>query len=313
MKQDLPNSVWKPCVLLLLVLFSNRSFSQMRESASYWDGGITVGPSNFLGDLGGNMGRGTTFIKDNNFPTTKLTVGGFLTYHPNEFLAFRLALNFGTLEGDDAIIDPKGGLEEARQMRNSNFKSKFSEALLMAELYPLLFLEEDPSDTYHKFRPYVVAGIGGFKYNPLGYDPVSDRWVQLKPLRTEGQGFAEYPDRKEYKLTQMNLPMGVGVKYFLNDAIDISFEILHRKTFTDYIDDVSTDYIDPALFYSYMPAAQAQLAERMANKSNGAFAAGDKRGTPKNNDAYYSAGFKIGFRLGSGNRWGNSTSCPIRF
>ena len=141
----------------------------------------------------------------------------------------------------------------------------------------------------------------------------SKQLVALQPLRTEGQGMPQYPDRKEYSLTQINIPMGIGVKYFLSENVNLSFEIIHRKTFTDYIDDVSTSYIDPALFYANMPGNQAALAERMANKTNGAFDAGDKRGTPTNNDAYYSAGFKLGIRLGSNNRYGNSTNCPIRF
>jgi hypothetical protein len=159
----------------------------------------------------------------------------------------------------------------------------------------------------------VLAGIGGFHFNPQGFDGVSNQWVDLQPLRTEGQGFAEFPTRKPYKLTQMNLPVGAGIKYYMNDNMTLSFEIIHRKTFTDYIDDVSTNYIDPALFSNYLPASQAPLAARMANKSGGIFSAGDKRGTPKNNDAYYSAGFKLGIRLGSNNRYSNSTSCPIRF
>lgn len=313
MKQNLLRSVWKYCTLSILTLSSFISYGQLTESTSHFEVGITAGPSNFLGDLGGNMGRGTPFLKDNNFPMTKLTWGGFVSYHPNELLAFRLALNFGSLEGDDAIIKAKGGLEEARKTRNSNFRSKFQEVLLLGEIYPTIFLEEDPSDNYKKFRPYVAAGIGAFHYNPEGFDPVSNQWVGLQALNTEGQGFAEFPDRKPYKLTQMNLPLGIGIKYFLNDNVNLSFEIIHRKTFTDYIDDVSTNYIDPALFYTYMPNDRAQLAQRMANKSGGVFDAGDKRGTPSNNDAYYSAGFKLGIRLGDNSRYGNSTNCPIRF
>jgi hypothetical protein len=315
MKQNLPRSVWKLCCALsIFTFFSSISYAQVTESSSHFEGGITVGPSNFLGDLGGNMGKGTTFIKDNNIQMTKLTIGGFVSYHPNELISFRFALNFGTLEGDDAVINRKGGYEEARKNRNSNFRSKFSEALLLGEIYPTIFLESDPTDNWRKFRPYAVVGIGGFKYNPEGYDPVSNQWVALRPLRTEGQGFAEFPDRKEYKLMQMNIPMGVGVKYFLSDNVNLSFEIIHRKTFTDYIDDVSTSYIDPALFNTYLPVNEAQLAARMANKSlNGVYGPGMKRGTRTNNDAYYSAGFKLGFRLGSNDRYGNSTNCPIRF
>ena len=115
--------------------------------------------------------------------------------------------------------------------------------------------------------------------------------------------------------------MGVGLKYFASDAMSLSLEVIHRKTFTDYLDDVSKDYIDPALFYSYLTPSQAALAQRMANKTDASglgvagFGPGDKRGTPTNNDAYYSICLKVGFRLGtnSDKRWRNSTRCPVRF
>ncbi|MFT3825076.1 MAG: outer membrane beta-barrel protein [Chitinophagaceae bacterium] len=320
MKQKLHFSVKGCCVLAMLLLGSASSFSQYNgEKTSFWEAGITLGPSNFLGDLGGNAGKGTSFLKDNNFSMTKLTVGLYATYQPNEWLGVRLAANFGTLEGDDAVIKGKGGYEEARKLRNSNFRSKFQEGLVMLELYPTALIEPDPTDVFGRLRPYGVIGVGVFHFNPQGTDPATGDWVNLAPLHTEGQGFAEYPDRKPYKLTQLNIPMGVGVKYFISEAVNVSLEILHRKTFTDYIDDVSTTYVDPALFYQNMPLAQAQLAERMANKSgNGGstrFSAGDKRGTATNNDAYYSVGIKLGFRLGanSNSRWNNSTRCPLRF
>lgn len=322
MKQKLRSSVWK-CYVVTLLFLSNyfTSVAQDTESSSFFEAGITIGPSNFLGDLGGHMGRGTTFIKDNNIPLTKLMLGAFLTYQPNEWLGFRLSGNYGRLEGDDAIIKPKGGMEETRKIRNSNFRSKLLEGTFMLELYPTVFFEYDETDIYHKLRPYGVIGVGVFNFNPQGTDPLTGQWVHLKPLHTEGQGFVEFPERKDYKLTQMNIPMGVGVKYFLSENVNLSLEIIHRKTFTDYIDDVSTTYIDPQLFYYYMPIAQAQLAERMANKTgdqvgnNTVYFPGDKRGTATNNDAYYSVQFKLGIKLGSNrdNRWRNSTNCPIRF
>ena len=42
--------------------------------------GINIGPSFFLGDLGGNRGKGTPFLKDINFPYTKIMKGIFLSY-----------------------------------------------------------------------------------------------------------------------------------------------------------------------------------------------------------------------------------------
>lgn len=317
MKQYLHASVRKCCALTLIILSANlSSFSQISEKSSYWEIGMTLGPSNFLGDLGGTQGKGTTFLKDNNFPMTKLAFGIYAGYAPKQWLNFRLALNFGTLEGDDAIIKGKGGLEEARKIRNSNFRSKLTELMLLAEVYPTVLIENDPDDVWLKLRPYATIGVGGFKFNPQGQHPLTGEWVDLKPLRTEGQGLV--PGREEYGLTQLNIPMGFGVKYFLTETFHVSLEVLHRKTFTDYIDDVSTNYVEEDVFYNNMSPAQAALAVTMANKSvynntSTRFNAGDKRGTPTNNDAYYSFNIKVGFRLTSTDRYGNSTRCPIRF
>jgi hypothetical protein len=321
MKQYLHSYV-RRCFLFALIILAAQlpSYSQYYgEKSSFWEAGFTMGPSNFLGDLGGNKGIGRHGLKDNNFPLTKFMFGLWLTYQPNEWLAFRLAANIGRLEGDDAIIKPKGGLEEARLLRNSDFRSPLQEIYLAAEFYPTVFFEYEPTDIFHKLRPYGLLGVGVFHFKPQGTDPLTHQWVDLQPLHTEGQGFPEFPDRKDYKLTQINIPTGIGVKYFLSERINLSLEVVHRTTRTDMIDDVSTTYIDPALFYTHLPLAQAQLAERMANKSLGPggigtrFVPGNKRGTATNNDAYYSFGFKFGMRLGSNDRWNNSTRCPVNF
>src|SRR5262245_24301069 len=152
MKQNLHSSVWK-CWIISLVILSHclPSYSQYGdEAASFWEAGLTAGPSNFLGDLGGNAGIGRKGLKDNNFPLTKFNFGLWLTYNPSEWLAFRLNLSFGRLEGDDAIIKGKGGLEEARKLRNQDFRSPIMEAFVGAEIYPTVFFEYEPNDVYHK-------------------------------------------------------------------------------------------------------------------------------------------------------------------
>ena len=306
------------CSLLLLVSACTciSSFGQYTESSSVFEAGISVGPTNLLSDLGGNAGKGTKFIKDNNFPATKLIFGAYLSYQPNEWLGFRLALNRGTLTGDDALIKGKGGLEEARKNRNSDVRSRITEGMLLAEVYPTVFLEGDPNDVVGRLRPYAVAGIGFFHFKPQGTDPLTKEWVDLQPLHTEGQGFAEFPGRKEYKLTAFQYTLGAGAKYFFSEKVNLSLELLHRTTNTDYLDDVSTTYIAPASFYAHMSLAQAALAERMANKS-GTVAApykpGEKRGTSTNNDAFFSINLKLGFRLGRGGNDYSSTRCPVHF
>ena len=323
MKQNLL-SVWKGWVIMCVVIASHLpSYSQYSESSSFSEIGISMGPSNFLGDLGGGSGiglHGITSLKDNNWSVTKFMIGAYYVYQPNEWLGVRLMANFGRLEGDDAIIKGKGGFEEARKIRNQDFRSKLIEGFIAVEVYPTVLFEYEPTDIYHKLRPYGFLGVGAFHFNPQGTDPRTGQWVDLKPLHTEGQGFPEYPDRKEYKLTQLNIPMGLGVKYFLSEKVSLALEYQYRHTFTDYIDDTKTTYIDPSLFYAHMPLAQAQIAERVANKSIGPtgvlgtrYAPGSKRGTETHNDAYYSFGFKIGIRL-SREPWSTAgTRCPVRF
>jgi len=215
----------------------------------------------------------------------------------------------------------KGGDEDTRFARNLDFKSNILEATAMAEFYPTVFLEDDPEDVTGRLRPYGVLGLGLFHFNPMGSltDGNGDTyWVALRPLHTEGEGFSQYPGRKEYSLTQINIPMGAGLKYFLSENVNISFEIIYRKLFTDYLDDVSTTYINPKDFALNLNPTLAAEALAISNKSKQGYStpgyeAGNKRVTSTNNDAYFTAGFKVAFRLGGGSadRWRNSTHCPL--
>ncbi|RYG27722.1 MAG: hypothetical protein EOO01_40940, partial [Chitinophagaceae bacterium] len=165
------------------------------------------------------------------------------------------------LEGNDAKAPNKGGAEVDRLKRNLSFRTSVLEGYIAAEIYPTVFLERYDG-LKGKLRPYGVIGVGVMKYNPK--TQLNGKWVELKPLRLEGQGMAEYPDSKEYKLLQREIPMGVGAKYYLSDKAYIGMEILHRQLFTDYIDDVSHDhYIDPVHFDTYLPAPQAAVAKQL--------------------------------------------------
>lgn len=291
--------------------------------------GINIGPSFFLGDLGGNRGKGTTFIKDVNLSLTKIMKGAFLTVYPNEWFGVRVAAEIGKLEAQDDIIDTKGINELWRKQRNLDFRSNISEAYIAGEIFPLMLLNNGEEDYKPRLRPYGVLGIGVFHFNPQG--SLTDAngkktWYYLKPLHTEGEGFAEYPNVKNYALTQVNLPMGGGVKYYLSDRVNISLEVLHRKTFTDYVDDVSKNYIDPALFDKYLSPKDAAIAKQIHDKVVGVvtpgvtrYAPGTQRGNPNQNDAYFTFFMKIAIRLGPifesvyDRRVANHMKCPARF
>jgi len=293
------------------------------------EAGVNFGPTFFLGDLGGHKGKGTRFVKDVNLQLTKVMRGAFIAIYPNDWLGFRLGAQYTYLEGRDELINNKGSDELYRKQRNLDFKTNMFEAYMAVEVFPLMLLYGYDPEYNPKYRPYVFGGAGMFTYNPKG--SITDQngnvtWHDLAPLRTEGQGFEEYPDRKPYKLTQLNIPFGGGIKYMATDRLNLAVEVLYRETFTDYIDDLSKDYVDPALFDKYLSPANAIIAKQINDKAftsyipgSPRFTPGNQRGNPKQEDAYFSFLLKVGIRLGdlfnseSDRSAAKQTRCPARF
>lgn len=319
-------------LFVLSCLFSLQSRSQSLlisgENVKY-EVGFNIGPSFFLGDLGGHKGKGKRFVKDVNFPLTQIMTGVFATCYPNNWLGIRAAAQYGKLSSEDKIINTKGNDELYRKQRNLDFRSNIGEVYLAAEIFPTLLLNKNEPDFAPRIVPYAVLGVGYFHFNPQG--SLTDAngkktWYYLRPLHTEGEGFPEYPERKEYSLSQINIPMGLGMKYFLSDRVNISLEILLRKSFTDYIDDVSTTYINPDLFNKYLSPKDAVIARQISDK---VFAIvnpglsrnspGTQRGNPNQNDSYFTTFLKFGIRLGPifDNSYDRNVAsriqCPHRF
>jgi hypothetical protein len=300
--------------------------------------GLNIGPMNFLGDLGGNRGKGTLGPKDNNIPVTNFIGGLSASYYPTEWIGFRAAVNIGEMEGDDRLIrqkQPADTWEAARKYRNLTFRSPLTEAYVGVELYPTAFISLRNNWGLPRFRPYLIGGIGVFRFNPQGLytSPTgAQSWVDLKPLRIEGQGMKE-TGKPEYSLTNYCIPMGIGIKYDITERLTFGIELIHRVTGSDYIDDVSDRYINPNLYANYMPAAQAVIATYLSNPSdfypsnipgytpyglrnpNDIF--GKKRGNPDRNDSYFSSTFRLTWKIGDvyadwfKNK--NSMKCPQYF
>ena len=310
-----------PFLRSVILLFSIALSSVLSQAQSITSGdgkfeaGLGLGTMFFLGDLGGSAGVGKTFIKDLDVPLTKMNKGVYFNYYPVEWASLRIAGNLGYVEGDDAQAPAKGGAEMDRRERGLSFRSKISEAYIAAELYPTYFFEKYDG-LKGKFRPYVVGGVGIYHFNPQTKD-VDGSWVNLAPLKLEGQGFPEYPDSKPYKLTQMNVLMGFGFKYYIKERTYIGLEILHRKLFTDYVDDVSHNYyIDRIHFDNNLPAADAVVARRLYYRGTYTFPASRpytefaERGDPKENDAYFSTILRLGWRINNDART-KQLKCPV--
>ncbi|MCB0740664.1 MAG: hypothetical protein R2796_01040 [Chitinophagaceae bacterium] len=260
--------------------------------------GVKGGVMNALTDLGGKKGIGKGFIKDLRWRTARPSYGfyGMLMY--KSMIGVRLEGSFGEVAGYDSILKKVAASTHGRYERNLSFKSKINEIQLAVEFHPITLFnfEETP-----RYSPYILGGIGWYHFDPQA--KLNGIWYALQPLSTEGQGFAEYKDRPVYKLTQMNYILGAGIMYDVNHLINARLEFAHRILKTDYLDDVSTDYIDPTLFVKYLPPNLVPIAQQLANRKGELdpttkTKAGDQRGDPKDNDSYFTIELKIGITLG---------------
>ncbi len=267
--------------------------------------GGSLGIMNCLTDIGGAKGLGGHFLKDLNLGNNQFNGSVYLSATYKEAIALRIEGTFGKVKAYDSILKDVKTTTRGRYERNLSFSSKITEVSLIAEFYPkFIFINWDAKDDLpSSFSPYLMAGVGYFSFNPQ--TELNGRTVDLQPLSTEGQGFTEYPNRKPYKLKQMNIPMGMGLKFELSPMLNLRTEFLYRFLFTDYLDDVSSKYINPQVFANHFSGTMLNDALELSDRRNKASAAypvnpdgGQIRGNPKNNDAYFTFNIKLGLTFG---------------
>ncbi len=263
--------------------------------------GGSIAAMNCLTDVGGNKGIGKKFVKDLNFGKTHVAGSIYLSAMYKYMYVVRLEATFGKVSADDKVLE-KVKETTPRYDRNLNFSSKITDIMLGVEVHPLFIINSKKDDwTPPSFSPYLFGGVGYFSFNPQ--TKLNGRTVDLQPLSTEGQGFSEYPDRKPYKLNQINLPFGVGVKYELGPYLNFRAEFIYRKINTDYLDDVSTRYIDPTVYYNYFTGAKltnALLLNDRQYEINPTHTSQPNaiRGYPTSDDSYFTFNIKVGYIFG---------------
>lgn len=291
--------------------------------------GISAGTSMFLGDLGGQSGVGRPFLRDTDLKGIRPAFGIFARYNMGAHFSLRGDLSYLSLRGDDAwaskgssfsATDPtQGGGDDAwfRYYRNLSFRSRVFEATVSAEIIPYNFELGGGYQGYSVLSPYALLGVGVFNFRPQAL--YNGTWTDLQPLSTEGQGLVS--GRAPYSLTQLCVPVGFGVKWSYNDVWTLGLEVSHRMTFTDYIDDVSTYYVNPQVFYDNMSPDKAAMAAALASRSieidpgqvnSYVSAPNEQRGDAKDNDSYYTITIRASYflppgALGGGKRYG----CPV--
>jgi opacity protein-like surface antigen len=236
------------------------------------------GVASYVGDL---QGKRITFNQSHP------AIGLGVSYDLSSKVIVRTGFTYAVVSGDDKKNNTAKGIE----FRNLRFKSAISELHAGVEYN---FFELNGKS----LTPYVFAGVALYHFNPYTYDNAGNK-VFLKPLSTEGQGLAAYPDRKNYNLTQFAIPFGGGIKMQISDNVQIGLEVGLRKLFTDYLDDVSLNYVDGAILLNEKGPKAVELAYRgnEITGNSGYPAAGTQRGNPTYKDWYYFSGLRISKRL----------------
>ncbi|HEY8386991.1 MAG TPA: DUF6089 family protein, partial [Parasegetibacter sp.] len=222
----------------------------------------------------------------------KLAAGAFFRKQFTNYIALRVGAQFAQVGYSDIYSK-----NEYQQRRNLSFNSRIWELSLQGDFNFYKFVPGDPD---HAFTPYVTLGVGIFNYDPYAY--LNNQKYFLRALGTEGQGSTLYPDRKPYGTMAFSIPFGVGIKYSLKPNINVGFEILHRFTNTDYLDDVSTTYAGAEAFPPLPngdPSIAFLLQDRSYEKGTPIGEAGRQRGFSKQRDQFITAQFTVSFNLRS--------------
>ena len=262
--------------------------------------GVTVGLTAFLGELGGADAIGSDGLRDWNFNQNRFAISIDYQYYLRKNLSVRANFLYAYLSGDD-----KNTKEAFRSNRNLHFRSTSMELTGMMQFY---FLREEPGRKSHfdnrsfTMNVYAFLGIGVLYFNPKAN--YNGEWVELQPLGTEGQGISSQPAL--YSRFTAVVPLGLGVSKKVWNYWMLGIEVSYRKTFSDYIDDVSTVYYNNDKIY----AERGEMAAYLADPSLGYYIddsgsqiplnsteEGMQRGDPEDKDAYLTGSFTARFFL----------------
>lgn len=264
------NPAQKFLLFLLLICSAFPSSSQVQV-------GVFGGLATYNGDL-------LDKLYSLNNGAFGITVG----YAVSERFIIRGGMTVGKVAGADSV-------SSKYFVRNLSFRSGISEISITGE-YRLLNIDEN------RLSLFVFPGLALFHFNPYSLDKDRQKFY-LKPLSTEGQGLSQYPQQKPYSLTQLAVPVGGGLRYALSERTNLAIQIGVRILFTDYLDDVSTIYVNSADLLAAKGARAVELAYR-GGEIPGGNPLYPKQGTPRGgstfNDFYYFSGLHFTFQLGDG-------------
>ena len=253
---------------MFLLLFRFHSVAQ------FWEAGGFVGGANYTGDLAGNLVLGET----------NLSFGALGRYNFNEYYSWRFGINYAKISGGDYNFD-------AYKYRNLSF---FSHLWELDNRIEFNYRRFGTSSLAKKSSGFVFTGLNFFYFNPK--TSYNGTVLALQPLGTEGQTLE---GGKKYKRVGIAIPIGIGYKVSLSPNWVLGFEVSARKTFTDYLDDVSKTYPN----FEQLQAKSGSTAVGVSNRTDEVYPytaqvrEGDFRGDPRVKDWYFQAGISLTYRF----------------
>ncbi|MBL4706352.1 MAG: hypothetical protein JKY54_17625 [Flavobacteriales bacterium] len=269
--------------LVLFFLIISPLFAQYQK-----DFGITIGGSNYLGDIGGDELNRGGFIWDMKMEQTGIAVGAFYRTKLRDNLGIKASVHWARIQGDDVLSSNAG-----RRGRNLNFRNDLIELAATGEYY---FYETYDVGGYGRylveFRPYLFGGIAAVYSDPKA--ELDGEYYALRPLNTEGKS-------NSYNAITMSIPGGLGFYFTYANRYRLGWELGYRHTFTDYLDDVSG-------VYASVDEIDSELGQQLANRrpelgneplvpNANNYESGEKRGDQSHNDSYLFSEFSLSYVL----------------
>lgn len=241
---------------------------KQKKKKNYTAIGASVNANNYFGDL-------NAFRFQKLFQTTLYKPGVSLSIDnrvsPHTSVAVELSWN--RIAADDYYPDNNSG-NIYNYTRNLSFRNDLLELSAVARYH---FIKNDYTYVERPdFSPYLLLGGGFFHNDPKARTPEfytdgsrhpdAGQWRSLRPLGTEGQ-FTEMASQGPYSSIQPVALLGFGAEFKVNSNFSINLEVCYRFTFTDYLDDVSGNYVDLGAFDSELAKIFSDRS-REINSSN---------------------------------------------
>ncbi len=318
MRKSFIRSILSAAILLTM---AETSSAQIGVSTEYVEPrGWSIGTSIGMLDLWGDVGTKSVIDHYDNpeyFNKPCFMGGLFFRYASHPSFAFRVGGYYGTLYATDRwnkekALESKNPNDDVyqRYLRNQSIRANTWEMNMLFEIVPFRFNPESRA-AMRRFQPLLLLGVGAMHFKPqaqyIDRNQVHRGYVDLYDLNVEGTGVSSsiYPGApQKYSLWQVVIPAGLGVRWDVGRRLSLGLEWVYRYTFTDYLDNVSGKYVDPAIYDKYLSPEKAALAKEMQDKSwliDGSVQhkAGEKRGDASNKDAYSTLGLTLVFKIPS--------------